>query len=391
MPELSVVVLTTDEDQKALLQVQVDGTAIARMTHAFSDFPQSDGDPIVRRIQELKSDVVLVDLVAKEVSLALHSIEILRSACPQSAIFAMGEMRDSQLIVNAMRAGAQEFLPRATTIDHLLDAFHRLVSSQRKIRFPGVRGRVFTVLNAKGGNGATTVAVNTALAITASRGSTALIDVAPLGNIALHLNLKPAFTLLDTLSSLHRLDATLLDGFMTRHKSGLHVLAGHPGVNALNVGPADFARLFDVIVNQYRYVVIDASTRLDLTVRSLCDLSDTVLLVANPDLSSLWSAARMREFFAGSPSENKLRLVLNRHRKKPFSDSEIEDATQTKILLKIPNEYTLVSEAIERGIPVAQQNRSDLAKRFAELGKLLVAEEQQPKAKGWLLQQASSL
>jgi hypothetical protein len=40
---------------------------------------------------------------------------------------------------------------------------------------------------------------------------------------------------------------------------------------------------------------------------------------------------------------------------------------------------------------VAQQNRSDLAKRFAELGKLLVAEEQQPKAKGWLLQQASSL
>jgi pilus assembly protein CpaE len=391
MPELSVVVLTTDEDQKALLQVQVDGTAIARMTHAFSDFPQSDGDPIVRRIQELKSDVVLVDLVANEITPALRSIEILRSACPQSAIFAMGEMSQSQLIVSAMRAGAQEFLPRATTIDHLLDAFHRLVSSQRKVRFPGVRGRVFTVLNAKGGNGATTVAVNTAMTISGSQGGVALIDVAPLGNAALHLNLKPAFTLLDALSSLHRLDSTLLDGFMTRHKSGLHVLAGHPGVNALTIGPTDFARLFDVIVNQYRYVVLDASTRLDLTVRSLCDLSDTVLLVANPDLSSLWSAARIREFFTGSPSESKLRLVLNRHRKKPFSDAEIEDATQTKILLKLPNEYTQVSEAIERGIPVAQQNRGDLARCFAELGKLLVAGEKQPKAKGWILQQASSL
>jgi pilus assembly protein CpaE len=290
-----------------------------------------------------------------------------------------------------MRAGAQEFLPRATTIDHLLDAFHRLVSSQRKVRFPGVRGRVFTVLNAKGGNGATTVAVNTAMTISGSQGGVALIDVAPLGNAALHLNLKPAFTLLDALSSLHRLDSTLLDGFMTRHKSGLHVLAGHPGVNALTIGPTDFARLFDVIVNQYRYVVLDASTRLDLTVRSLCDLSDTVLLVANPDLSSLWSAARIREFFTGSPSESKLRLVLNRHRKKPFSDAEIEDATQTKILLKLPNEYTQVSEAIERGIPVAQQNRGDLARCFAELGKLLVAGEKQPKAKGWILQQASSL
>jgi pilus assembly protein CpaE len=303
----------------------------------------------------------------------------------------MGEMGQAQLIVNAMRAGAQEFLPRATTIDHLLDAFHRLVSSQRKIRYPGVRGRVFTVLNAKGGNGATTVAVNTAVSIAATQGSTALIDVAPMGNAAMHLNLKPAFTLLDALNSLHRLDSSLLDGFMTRHKSGLHVLAGHPGVNALTVGPADFARLFDVIVNQYRYVVLDASTRLDLTVRSLCDLSDTVLLVANPELGSLWSAARVHEFFAGSPSENKLRLVLNRHRKKPFADSDIEETTQTKILCKIPNDYAQVSESIERGIPVVQQNRSDLGRHFADLGKMLVAGEQQRKAKGWLLQQASSL
>ncbi|MFI5103713.1 MAG: AAA family ATPase [Terriglobales bacterium] len=373
MPELSVVVLTTDEEYRALLQVQVDGTAIARMTHSFGGFPQSDVDPIVRRIQELKSDVILVDLPAKESAAALRSIEIFRNACPRSAVFALGEMTQPQLIVNAMRAGAQEFLPKPTTIDGLLDGFNRMVTSRRRVQLTGTRGRVFVVLNAKGGNGATSVAVNLALAFGVSQ-PVALLDMAPLGNASLHLNLKPGFTIMDALNNLHRLDASLLKGFMARHDSGLHLLAGHPGISSIPTGPTDFARLFDVIVNQYQYVIVDASTRLDLTTRALCDLSDIVLLVANPDLASLWSAARVREFFTGSPAEQKLRIVLNRYKKKDFGDSDIEEATQAKIIWKIPNQYAAMNAAIERGIPLVQQNKSsEMARCFVDFSNLLAA------------------
>ena len=45
----------------------------------------------------------------------------------------------------------------------------------------------------KGGNGATTVAVNLALALQSAYGQTALVDLAPLGHAALHMNLKPVF------------------------------------------------------------------------------------------------------------------------------------------------------------------------------------------------------
>jgi pilus assembly protein CpaE len=267
----------------------------------------------------------------------------------------------------------------------LLDAFNRLVSSQRKVHSSGKRGRVFVVLNAKGGNGATTVAVNTALSITASQGSTALLDMAPLGNAALHLNLKPGFTTVDALNNLHRLDATLLDGFMARHESGLHVLAGHPGVSAIETAPSDFARLFDLMVNQYRHVVVDVSTRLDMTARVLCDLSDTVLLVTNPELCSLWSAARVRDFLAGSPAEQKLRIVLNRYRKiSGFNDSDIEQATRSKILWKIPNQHAAISAAIERGLPVARQNNSDIGRCFADFGNLLISGAQATGGKRWL-------
>src|SRR5215831_14876365 len=138
MPELSVVVITAHEDQKALLQVQVDRTAIARMTHATS-YPQTNGDPIARRIQELKAEVILVDLAPGETAAALDAIALLRATCPESAIVAMGEMTQPQLIVDAMRAGAQDFLSRVTSTDQLLDAFNRSMSSQRKVHSSGNR------------------------------------------------------------------------------------------------------------------------------------------------------------------------------------------------------------------------------------------------------------
>jgi pilus assembly protein CpaE len=385
MPELSVVAILNDEEQKPLFQVLVDGTSVACLTHAFAQYPQMEGDPIVRRIQDLKPDVILVDLAEKALPAALRAVEVFQAACNKSVVFALGDMNQPQLILAAMRAGAREFMPRPANSDHLLEALNRFVTSQRKLRAPGKRGRVFSVLNAKGGNGATTVAVNTALSLATTAGSTALIDMAPLGNAALHLNLKTGFTALDALSNLHRLDATLLDGFMARHETGLHVLAGNPGVNLTTTGASDFARLFDVLVNQYRYVVVDLSTRVDLTARALCDLSDDVLLVANPDLSSLWSAARIREFLAGSSGEQKLRLVMNRYRKiAGFGDSDIEDATRTRILCKIPNQYAAVMGGIERGVPVVHQNHSEIARCFVDFSKILTSGEQASKSKSWL-------
>ena len=115
---------------------------------------------------------------------------------PTAAIFALGSMSQPQLIVNAMRAGAREYIERPTTTTDLLEAFVRLSSAQRKTKTEsGQRGKVFSVVNAKGGSGATTVAVNTALSLQSSFGNVALVDLAPLGHDALHLNVKPTFTL----------------------------------------------------------------------------------------------------------------------------------------------------------------------------------------------------
>ena len=169
-----------------------------------------------------------------------------------------------------MRAGAREFIERPTTTTDLLEAFVRLTAAQRRVQKEGPRGKVFTVVNAKGGSGATTVAVNLALALQSAHGNTALVDLAPLGHAALHLNLKPLFTVADATRNLHRMDSSLLESFMTRHSGGLQLLAGTNAPAAIEPSTAEFVRLFDMLVGHYRYVVVDNSSRLDAASRLVC-------------------------------------------------------------------------------------------------------------------------
>ncbi|HET9304438.1 MAG TPA: AAA family ATPase [Candidatus Sulfotelmatobacter sp.] len=386
MPELSVVIVATDNEQRALLQVLVDGTTVARTVHSCASFPVAASDPVTRRVRAANPDVTLVDIPADNPSLALRAIELMHQEMPEGAIFAVGSLNQPQVIVNAMRAGAREFIERPTNTTDLLEAFVRLTSAQRRGRQEGLRGKVFSVINAKGGNGATTVAVNLALALQSAYGQTALIDLAPLGHTALHMNMKPVFTVSDATRNLHRMDASLLESFMTRHSGGLQLLAGSNVPAALDPSTAEFVRLFDMLVSHYRYVVVDASSRFDAATRLIASLSETVLLVACSDVASLWSAARVHQYLGESGGRERVRLVLNRFRKVPgFSEADAETAVGAKMIWRVPNQYFAVSSAIDRGTPVMDQRNSEIARCFAGLAQELTRNDAEVKRTAWSL------
>ena len=167
---------------------------------------------------------------------------------------------------------------------------------------------MFTIVNAKGGSGATTVAVNLALALQSIHHSTALVDLAPLGHCALHLNLKPDVHRLGRLTNLHRLDSSLLESFMARHDRGLQVLAGAATPTAIEPSASDFARLFDTMVGQFHYIVVDASSRLDSATRLVSNLSEKILLIAHADVASLWSAGRVAQYLGETRIARPFRL-----------------------------------------------------------------------------------
>lgn len=386
MPELSVVIVATDNEQRAVLQVLVDGTSVARTVHTCASFPVAASDPVTRRVRTANPDVTLIDIPVDNPALALRAIELLHQEMPDAAIFAIGNLNQPQIIVNAMRAGAREFIERPTTTTDLLEAFVRLTSAQRRGRQEGIRGKVFSVINAKGGNGATTVAVNLALALQAASGQTALVDLAPLGHAALHMNLKPVFNVADATRNLHRLDSSLLESFMTRHSGGLQLLAGTNVPATADPSTAEFVRLFDMLVTHFRYVVVDTSSRFDAASRLIASLSETVLLVACSDVASLWSAARVQQYLGESGTRDRVRLVLNRFRKVPgFSEADAEAAVGAKLLWRIPNQYFAVSGSIDRGTPVMDQRSSEMARCFAGLAQELTRNDADVKRAAWSL------
>jgi pilus assembly protein CpaE len=386
MPELSVVIIAGDGEQRAVLQVLVDGTSVARTAHAAANYPAAATDPLIPRMHALHADVILVDVPVENPSAALNAIELLRQEVPETAVFAIGSMSQPQSIVSAMRAGAREYIERPSTTTDLLEAFIRLSTNQRKVKRDGPRGKVFTVVNAKGGSGATTIAVNLALALQSAHSNVALVDLAPLGHTVLHLNLKAPFTVADAIRNLHRMDSSLLESFMTRHSGGLQLLAGAINPAGSDAATAEYARLFDLMASHFRYVVVDASSRLDSATRLVGNLSETVLLVAHADVASLWSASRVVQFLGENSNRERVKLVLNRFRKIPgFHESDAETASGATLLWRIPNQYFAVSAAIDRGVPLMQQNHTEIARAFNGLAAALTQNDDDVKRSAWSL------
>jgi pilus assembly protein CpaE len=386
MPELSVAIFASNNDQRAVLQVLVDGTSVARTVCAHATLPLAATDAVIHRTQGFAPDVILLDIPTDAVAAAMRALEILHQEIPGAALFATGPMTQPQLIVTAMRSGVREYIERPTSTNDLLEAFVRLTSNRRKPARETRRGKVFTVVNAKGGSGTTTVAVNLALALQTINHSTALVDLAPIGHCALHLNLRPTFSITDAVANLHRLDASLLDSFMSRSDHGLHVLAGASSPTTIEPSAADFARLFDLMAGQFHYIVVDASSRIDAATRLACNLSEKVLLVAHADVASLWGAARVSQFLAETGSRERFGLVLNRYRKVAgFDEKEAEAAIGAPVFWRIPNQYFAVSTAIDRGVPVMHTSGTEISRSISALAELLTRDDLDVKRTAWSL------
>jgi pilus assembly protein CpaE len=374
MHGIAVALLTEDREQLSALQTRLETTRLGRAVFSHVGFPTGPTDSILRELQDSRAEVVIVDISPRDAQRAIRAIELIKATTLQIGIFANGEMTQPASIVASMRAGAGEYIDQSAGSDALLEALTRYSSSRSRSFGAAGRARVFTFLSAKGGAGCTTAAVNTALALQQSHGDVVLLDFAPIGHAALHLNLKPQFGVLDALQNLHRMDVSLLDGLMTTTKEGLHLLAGPQQPYPTEPTPGELARLFDLVVNHYRFVVVDASSRLDQTTRLLSDLSSAVLVVAQTDVVSLWSAGRIHTFLEEGTGRDRLRVVLNRYKKIPgFTDEDVQQVTNCKVLWKVPNAYHMISPSIDNGTPIVLQEGPEISRSFRALAATLAA------------------
>ena len=375
MHGIAVALLSEDRERLAALQERLRATRLGNEVFNNVGFPINPTDTIIRQLQESRAEVVIVEVPAHDAHRAIRAIELIRATTQQIAIFANGDMTQPANIVASMRNGASEYLDSSAGYEVLLEALTRFSSSRTRAAGGGPgKARVFTFVSAKGGAGCTTAAVNTALALQKSHGDVVLLDFAPIGHAALHLNLRPQFGVLDALQNLHRLDVSLLEGLMTTAREGLHLLAGPQQPYPSEPTPGELARLFDLLVNHYRFVIVDASSRLDPTTRLLSDLSNAVLVVAQTDVVSLWCAGRIHSFLEEGTGRDRVRILLNRYKKIPgFGDEDVQQVTNCKVLWKVPNAFQVVSPSIDHGSPVVLQEGPEISRSYRALAAALAA------------------
>ena len=159
-------------------------------------------------------DVVLLDLTPDaEPYFALAAQ--LRRHHPAVRLVACSPWKtpDPELLLRAMRAGVQEFLPKPVQPDALKTILERFLQAGEIGQAEGAT-KVIVVMGAKGGVGTSTIAVNLGVQLThLTRKRVVLFDLArPLGHDALLLDLQPKFSIRDAVENLERLDSHFLGG-----------------------------------------------------------------------------------------------------------------------------------------------------------------------------------
>lgn len=313
-------------------------------------------------------DLVIVD-IRGDASSAMASIERRRASAPGAGIFAIAVEADPDLILQSMRAGANEFF----TWPPPEEAFHGAIrrTAARRDTTQGARPAATTLVffGAKGGAGTTTLAVNCGVELTRlSQRSTVIVDLKPgLGEVALFLGVRPRYSLLDAIDNLHRLDREFLGELVIKHKSGLEILAGSDQFD--RPGAADggaVEELFRLLARQYESIVIDAGSQINSVTVAALYTADTMFLVANPDVPSIRNAQRLldRVRQLGACGE-RVRVLLNRAAEPyPIPLRQIEAALGHPVHHMFPSDYKTVATALNSGVPLALSGNTDLAAQF---------------------------
>jgi pilus assembly protein CpaE len=293
--------------------------------------------------------VVVIDL--RDTTTLPPAVAALRRIHASTAVVLLVSTLEPTLMLEAMRAGVNEIVPEPLSQTALEAAIGRVWHPQA----PALKGHVIAVIGAKGGVGATTVAVNLAAVLAREApGDTLLADLhLAQGDAAMLFAAEPKFSVVDALENTHRLDEAYFRGLVVSVKKGPDLLASSDR-HVVGSPAADRVRaLVDFAARTYRFVVLDVP-RNDLTMLDGLEAAHKLVIVVNHELTTVRNATRLAETLGQRYGKERLALALARFDKS--SDITVEDIEKVvglRVSYKIPNDYRAAVRALNQGQPLA--------------------------------------
>jgi pilus assembly protein CpaE len=294
---------------------------------------------------------------------------------PAVSFFALSQLMDAHLLMDAMHLGVKEFIPLPIHVEKFTAAIDRVAGMNGM----GKKAKIIHVIPTMGGCGSTTIACNVAASL-ARIGKTALLDLDLIrGGVASYFDLRPRYTIADVMDQTASLDMQLLDNALARHtKSGLAIL-GRPELpeDTQRVTAAGFARLTGMIGRMFDFVVIDSMMSIDPVYAAAITSADVNVVVMQLNVPS----AKNSERFVGAMrrmgiESSKMKIVVNRYVKKGWDidPEEVERSLGLKISWMVPNDFKTAIEAINFGEPVViRAPRAEMSTSLTGLAQMLNA------------------
>lgn len=302
---------------------------------------------------------------------------------PRLRLIAVGSKLDAEFLLKAMRSGCNEFLKKPVDQAELVAALKRFQTATSGSSMQQKGGRLLAVLGVKGGVGATTLAVHAANYLVRKHQKRVLLvdGKQQLGHVALYLGLRDSkYFFSELLRNSDRLDGDMIEGFVTRHSSGLDVLPS-PDVcwPSGELRPDALERVCSFLKQKYDYVIFDSAAASESAVTTLTSAADEVALICTPDVAALRDLSRQIEHLSLTEGfTEKLRVIVNR----ASSDSavtahEIQTAVRFPVSLEVPNSFSEVLKSINAGEPISPQARSGFVQAVSRWTTRLAADRDQ--------------
>jgi pilus assembly protein CpaE len=261
--------------------------------------------------QEPTPPLIIVECMQDPGAL-LWQVDRLAEVCDAGTkVIVIGATNDIILFRELMKRGVSEYLVAPIQPLQLIAAIGGLFSDPAQ---PFV-GRSIAFVGARGGSGASSVAHNTAYAMSEKIGAnTVIVDYdLPFGTAGLDFNQDPLNGVADALGQPDRLDPVLLDRMMVRCTDKLSLFAAPATLdNDWEISAEAFEEVTTQIRGTAPFVVLDLPHIWSGWMRRTLIAADEVVVVATPDLASLRNAKNMIDLIrSGRPNDAPPRLVLN--------------------------------------------------------------------------------
>ncbi|NOT60991.1 MAG: AAA family ATPase [Acidobacteria bacterium] len=374
MPKaLSLVVIGRSLDPEERMQLRNATPSPLSVVAELPTAPQS-----LDELNRLRPNAALV-LVNGEAPLSFQLVERIKQELPETAVVCSSESTGSDIILQAFRSGAMEFLRLPFADAELSAVFTKIEQQVAQSTEEAVhQGRIVAVFASKGGCGTTFVAANLAASIMRlARRHTCVVDLnLQSGDQPLYLGVTPNYSFTDVVRNFERLDDQLLASYLTPRSKGLTLLAAPTELGRdQEVRDDHVMRTLGLLRTLTDFIVLDVPRALnDLTVQAL-DTAEEKILLLTQDVPAIRSAKRTLDMFARiGYDRTRVKVVVNRFERKPeFDLTQIEKVLETKVYGTLSNDYPAAVGSINIGEPlVLAKSSSRLVNDFNNLANRLL-------------------